>query len=202
MAGRVPPGLQDLPSPAVSYVSRPTVGRTVASYANVVNHLTGMRGLRVINGSLGTGVPILSSRDIPPVGPGTTCRLRWVVSPVARYIWWGGFIAADVTSTGTFLRVYLETPAGAAIDGPIEFTRANGRLPARLYVAGGPPSSLGSSAGRDVFIHSGWAEASAGTAPRLLDANGFAGQDVQIRVETNNVRVYSHCAIEAYRVEL
>lgn len=202
MAGWIPSQLAERPSLLSSNVSRPLYGRTVTGHTNNQTHMMGMRGLRFMQQFCNTlhTIPV-GAFNVPQAGPMTgTPRLRWVVSPLAQFVWWGAFVAADVEASGVSIKVHLETTAGVNIDGPIEWDLTNSRLPLRKYDTT-PAGLLSSMDGREVFIHSGWREAGAGVAPRLLDLGANQGLDVVIRLETLGVRVLSHMALESYRAE-
>ena len=196
MAGTIPTVLNAMPDTDAHNTARPLFGRTVSTFSNGLNHLAGFRGLRfmqsqcIINAASGLD-------DLPPSGPmNNDPVIRWVVSPLAQYVWWGAWVAAEQTSTGPNITVRLETVAGVLIDGPIEWTPDNGKLPTEDY-RGSLVHTRGAS--RDRLMHTGWGTEGNATDPRLLDVSGYQGQAVQIRVSTNNARIYSHMALEAYQ---
>lgn len=195
----IPGRLEGAPDSTSYNVARPLFGRTVASMVNSVNHLAGMRGLRGARSIVdftGTDLPANGAMNIEPT-------LRWVVSPLGRYVWWGAFVCpqgVSPVSNAAEIKVYAETPAGVNIDGPIVFNAVNGRLIPTQYYTHAVDPEFGASAGRDHLIHSGWmVSTTAGTAPRLLDVDGYQGLDIQIRVESVDCRINSHWAREAYQ---
>ena len=99
------------------------------------------------------------------------------------------------------MKVFLETPAGVLIDGPIEWTEENGRLAPGDFPF--PPTAFtferAASNGHDQLIHTGWRTESTLTAPRSLDVSAHRGLDVQIRVEATDCRIFSMFALEAYQ---
>lgn len=201
MAGIIPSRLEPSPDPRATYVARPLYGRVTSAYGNNLSYLGGFRGLRYISQHCEWEAAALS--DVPPTGAMVNePRLRFVVSPLAKYVWWGAYIAAiNSVPTGQVLKLHVETPAGAVIDGPFEWTDANGLLPTDWY--DNVPLEPGITEGRDSLAHTGWATVAGGTTPRLIDVSGYQGLDVVFRVETvTGVRVYSHFALEGYRPEL
>ena len=194
----VPTTLENPPDQTSHNVARPLFGRTVASFANGLNFCAGFKGLRYSQQICDfTGV------DIPGGGlQSNDLRLRWVVSPLGRYIWWGAYAIAQILTGAPSIKVYLETPSGLVIDGPIEFTALNGRLLKQQFYTHANHPEYGASMGRDQIISTGWATPDApGSAPRLLDADGYQGTDVVIRVEVTDARIYTHMALEAYQAE-
>lgn len=193
-----------MPDPASYNVGRPLFGRTVSSLSNGVNHLAGFRGLRFISSQVMVApsfFPVtVITNDTAQVGLMVSePTMRWVVSPLAQFVWWGAWVASSGDrGTPPKLEVFLETVAGVLID-TVEWTIGNGRLPSNHY--GFPnvvtPEERGASSGRDTLLHTGW-KIGIGTPPRLLDVSAHQGLDVQIRVVAKDVRVYSHFALEAY----
>ena len=194
----VPTTLEAPPDQTSHNVARPLFGRTVASFANGLNFCAGFKGLRYSQQICDfTGV------DIPKSGPQTNdLRLRWVVSPLGRYVWWGAYVVGSASTAAPYLKVYLETPTGFLIDGPIEFTAGDGRLILQQFYTHANHPEYGASMGRDGIVSTGWATSAPTSAtPRLLDADGYQGTDVVIRVEVSDARVYTHMALEAYQAE-
>jgi len=196
MAGTIPTVLNAMPDTSAHNVARPLFGRTVSTFSNGLNHLAGFRGLRFMQAQCIINAASTADDD-PPHGPmNNDPIMRWVVSPLAQYVWWGAWVAAEQKSTGPSITVRLETVAGVLIDGPIEWTPDNGKLPTRVYWD--MPAPAGNQ-GHDRIMHTGWGTQGNATDPRLLDVSGYQGQAVQIRVSTNDARVYSHMALEAYQ---
>jgi len=205
MAGIIPSRLEPSPDPRATYVARPLYGRVTSAYGNNQSYLGGFRGLRYISQQCEWEAAALY--DEPPVGAMVNePRMRFVVSPLAKYVWWGANISAVNTApTGQILKLHVETPAGVVIDGPFEWTNANGRLPTGWYGGriGGGEKMWGITEGRDLLASTGWETVAGGATPRLIDVSNYQGLDVVLRVETvAGVRVYSHFALEAYRPEL
>lgn len=190
-----------MPAQAAHNVARPLFGRTVSTFSNGLNYLAGFRGLRFMQQQCVTNaVNVLDDR--PPLGlMNNDPIIRWVVSPIAQYVWWGAWVAAEEDGSAPRVQVYLETVAGVLIDGPIEWTPDNGKLPVSDYYTSHNSSTLylAATAGRCKLMHTGWSEEPTLTAPRLLDVSSYQGQDVQLRVVSSGVRIYSHMALEAYQ---
>ena len=190
-----------MPAQAAHNVARPLFGRTVSTFSNGLNYLAGFRGLRFMQQQCVTNaVNVLDDR--PPLGlMNNDPIIRWVVSPIAQYVWWGAWVAAEEDGSAPRVQVYLETVAGVLIDGPIEWTPDNGRLPVSYYYNPALGSAFIGAAilSRDKFMNTGWVTETTSTAPRLLDVSAHQGQAVQIRVVANDVRIYSHMALEAWQ---
>ena len=184
----IPPRYVDPPDRRAAYTGRPVFGRTVAGYYNSLNHLIAFRGLRHVHQFCDFADLVT---DGPPAGAmGNAPRMRWVVSPAGQYLWWGAFVAAEWGYSGATIDVRLETVTGVLIE-EITFDTHVGELPALDYENGG------SAAGLDKLIHTGWA-LPGGLGPHLFDLDGYQGQPLQLRCVTDNVRIFSHFAVEAY----
>ena len=195
----VPTTLETPPDPTSHNVARPLFGRTVSSLGNGLNFIAGFKGLRYVQQVVDfTGVD-LAGAGLQTNDP----RLRWVLSPLGKYIWWGAYVIATTSTGAPSIKVYLEDAGGVVIDGPIVFTAANGRLIEQDLYAHPSHPNYGANQGRDQIITTGWSISDApGGAPRLLNAGFKQGTDVVLRVEVTDARIYSHFAVEAYRAEI
>ncbi len=145
-------------------------------------------------------VKFTTSNDIPPVGPMLDQpRMRWVVSPMARWVWWGCFYAAEAKEGTNVpdIDVKLQDPAvPAVIIDRARWTEARGNLITNRYRSNANFGQRGQLDARDEFIHTGWSNTAVNFGPHLLDLKGLQGLDVEIVVDTNFVRIFSMFALE------
>jgi len=199
----VPTIYETPPDENVTYVGRPVFGRSVASLGNGQKNMLGFRGLRYISQIVDYDT---TNQDAPPApGPGTSIkyspRMRFVVSPLARYLWVGFYASMfDQRATGVSVILNIETPAGVVVDGPFTFDGGNGRGVGRNY---GLVDDLANIGGRDSLYHTGWRKEVPGTTtPRLIDLDGYAGMHVVIYLTLAGARVHSMFALEVYQPQV
>jgi len=187
-----------------TYVGRPVRAFTGSNMADAANSLLLWRHLRKVESTF------IASDQLPEAVQSTTYRVRWVSSPGAQNIWIGFFCYATEPAAGTpiisSVQATLYTTAGVLIDGPI-YWRYTPNTPANpghgmLPMLGGP--TAGARAAVTPFAQTGWATPvdAAYFGPRLLDLGANQATDVEVRLLTVNVRIYSATIIEAFRPEV
>ena len=187
-----------------TYVGRPVRAFTGSNMADAANSLLLWRHLRMVESTF-----VASDLGAEAV-QSTTYRVRWVSSPGAQNVWVGFFCYATEPDAATpvisIVQATLYTTAGVLIDGPIywRYTPATPGNPGHgmLPMVGGPIA--GARAGATPFAQTGWATPIDSTyfGPRLLDLGTNQSVDVEVRLWTANVRIYSATIIEAFRPEV
>ncbi len=187
-----------------TYVGRPVRAFTGSNMADAANSLLLWRHLRKVSSTFtATDVGAETTQS-------TTYRVRWVSSPGAQYVWIGFFPYATEPAAGSggtqSVEATLFTTAGVLIDGPIYWRNTPG-APGNaghglLPMIGGP--TAGVRAAVTPFAQTGWSTPVDSTyfGPRLLDLAANQAVDVEVRLLTANVRIYSATIIEAFRPEV
>jgi len=187
-----------------TYVGRPVRAFTGSNMADAANSLLLWRHLRKVSSTFtATDVGAETTQS-------TTYRVRWVSSPGAQYVWIGFFPYAIDPAAGTgstnSVEATLFTTAGVLIDGPIYWrytpgapgNAGHGMLPMSGGLALTPRASI------TPFAQTGWSTPvdPGHLGPRLLDLAANQAVDVEVRLLTVNVRLYSATIIEAFRPEV
>jgi hypothetical protein len=191
------------------YVGRPVRGTQLANIASACNSLLGWRGLRMTHCQCSWDDT--AAETVPAT---QTIRLRWTTSPLARFVGVHAWVCCQepLATTGATLEVQanLYTTVGVLIDGPIywRYTPAAPANPGHgaLRPVAGALAGVGAQHGTQVsMLSTGWLLEvdTAYQGPRLLDLGSTAPMtDVEVVLTTQNVRVYSATALEAFRPEV
>jgi len=193
----VGPSILRVPDDEEMFIGETVRGRTISTIADDTNHLLGYKFLRTVQ----CQVELDGTLDAFPSE--SDYRIRWTVSPLAKYVWIGfwyfGEKAKGVNSTTIDAELFTY-PAGASASATLEWSIENG-----LEFTGLPMDDLIGWADRRALNYlerqtsTGWTTAGTGTEPRLLDVSAYVGQELELRVSVDHVRLLNIMLVEVYR---
>jgi hypothetical protein len=207
MSTPIPTGPTDLPDERALNTAQPASGRAMAALYSALMQGLGFDWLRFATMPIQSGDWATSDRGTDStIAANPTHYLRFTPSPLARYIWVGvqcSYHGGGV-STAT---VSVETAAGGVVDSGVIFRSADLVQPgvnnALDPATGARVPSDGGLAGLVSVAHTGWATGlAASTTARMLDIDGYQGQDLVLKLDVASVRPYALMYIEAYRREV
>lgn len=186
----IAPSIVRVPSDPEMYIAETVKGRTGATLADDVNHLNGYKFLRTNQVNFALKYTGGGSDDANPAV--TDYRVRWEVSPLAQYVWVGFWYKAARGKGSTPSTVDLELfeyPSGTSASDQIQWDYLEGLA---------EDETVGATTFDEYFCQTGWSASGTSTEPRLLDVSDYQGTELEVVIETSDVRLYSVMISEVY----
>jgi len=207
MSVTIDTGRPVLPPAASLFTARTATGRAMASLYDAVNNDLGFEALRLTNHQIQIGD--WTTGDNGSAGTITSPHyVRICPGPLAQYLFVSLLYAADRGGSGApAVALSLETAAGVVEDAGYTMSVANGVLSdtdQRQVFAGGTFYLVTAAAGVAKNVNSSFtADATlTGRRKRMLNIGARQGQDLALKLELTDVRVYSVAVLEAFRREV